>query len=99
MNLASERAAVASWLSFTDQSERGTDALHAGCEKEMTDLSREIERHYAVRRAPRMGMEKKPALLIVDFVEGFTSKNSPLAGNWDKEVAFTAKLLEVARKK
>ena len=65
----------------------------------MTDLRKEIELHYAASKAPRMGMGDNPALLIVDFVEGFTNTNSPLAGSWDKEVTYTAKLLEVAREK
>ena len=59
----------------------------------MTDLRKEIELHYAASKAPRMGMGDNPALLIVDFVEGFTNPNSPLAGNWDEEVTKFLKVM------
>ena len=65
----------------------------------MTDAIAEIERQYAFNTAPRIGMEKKPAVLVVDFIEGFTNKNSTLAGDWDEQVKNTAKLIDMARDK
>ena len=38
----------------------------------------EIKRNYAHTTAPRMGIGKSPALLVVDFIEGFTNPDSPL---------------------
>ena len=65
----------------------------------MTELVAEIKRNYAFTAAPRMGMGKSPALLIVDFIEGFTNLDSPLAGNWEEQVNNTRTLITVARKK
>ncbi len=59
----------------------------------------EIKQNYASGNAPRMGMGCSPALLIVDFIEGFTNSTSPLAGSWDEEVNNTAVLMETAREK
>ena len=46
-----------------------------------------------------MGIGNKPALLIIDFIEGFTNSESGLGANWDKEVSNTAILIGEARKK
>ncbi len=48
--------------------------------------------------AQRVGFGARPALLIVDFIKGFTDLSSPLASNLDKEIAATKKLLAIARK-
>ncbi len=48
--------------------------------------------------AGRVGFGLRPALLIVDFIEGFTNLKSPLAGNFDSEVLATRKLLRAARR-
>ena len=48
--------------------------------------------------AARVGFGQRPALLIVDFIEGFTNLESPLAGNFDSEVRATARLLAAARR-
>ena len=37
--------------------------------------------------AARVGFGRRPALLIIDFIEGFTNLESPLAGKFDAEVA------------
>lgn len=60
-------------------------------------LVTELKLNYASIKAPRMGAGKNPALLVVDFVEGFTNSSSPLAGSWDEEVNNTADLIEAAR--
>ncbi|MBI1761011.1 MAG: isochorismatase family protein [Acidobacteria bacterium] len=48
--------------------------------------------------AQRVGFGARPALLIVDFIKGFTDLASPLASNLDKEIAATKKALNAARK-
>ena len=47
--------------------------------------------------AGRVGFGRKPAVLVVDFIIGFTDPESPLAGELDAEVAATLKLLDTAR--
>ena len=48
--------------------------------------------------AARVGFGRRPALLIIDFIRGFTDLKSPLAGNFDAEVLATRKLLLAARR-
>lgn len=48
--------------------------------------------------AQRVGFGARPALLIIDFIKGFSELASPLAANLDKEIAATQKVLKVARK-
>ncbi len=48
--------------------------------------------------AQRIGFGARPALLIIDFIKGFSDLNSPLAANLDKEIAATKKVLNAARK-
>lgn len=45
----------------------------------------------------RVGFGRRPALLAVDFITGFTDLRSPLAGQLDAQVAATNRLLEPAR--
>ena len=47
----------------------------------------------------RVGFGKNPALLIVDFIIGFTDPSSPLGAVMDKPVEATAKALRLARRK
>jgi maleamate amidohydrolase len=47
----------------------------------------------------RTGFGKRPCILVIDFQKGFTQSQYPLAGNLDKEVMATAKLLDTARRK
>lgn len=47
------------------------------------------------RRA--IGLGQRPALILVDFSLGFTRPDSPLGGNFDAEVAATARLLAAFR--
>src|SRR5690606_3213823 len=52
---------------------------------------------YLDSEAPRLGAGKAPAVLVVDFIEGFTNAESPLSHDWDTPVANTARLLDAAR--
>ena len=45
----------------------------------------------------RSGCGTKPALLVVDFIYGFTDPTTPLGGDFSKELAVTADLLETFR--
>ena len=47
--------------------------------------------------ASRSGYGKRPALLIVDFIVGFTDPTSPLGGDFTSEVAETKKLIDAFR--
>lgn len=47
----------------------------------------------------RVGFGERPALLVVDFIKGFTDLKSPLASNLDAEIAATKQLLDLARAK
>ena len=48
--------------------------------------------------ANRVGFGEKPALLIVDFIRGFTDTACPLGSNLDAEVAATKQLLDEFRR-
>jgi nicotinamidase-related amidase len=48
--------------------------------------------------ANRVGFGNHPALLIIDFIKGFTDLSSPLASNLDAEIAATKQLLDEARR-
>lgn len=48
--------------------------------------------------ASRSGFGRRPGLLIVDFINGFTDPSSPLGGNFDSQLAVTNQLLEVFRR-
>jgi len=48
--------------------------------------------------ASRAGFGKWPALLVVDFINGFTDPNSPLGGDFSSQLAVTSQLLEVFRR-
>ncbi len=47
--------------------------------------------------AERSGYGKRPGLLIVDFINGFTDPTSPLGGDYSHELSATAKLIEAFR--
>jgi nicotinamidase-related amidase len=47
--------------------------------------------------AERSGFGKMPALLVVDFINGFTDPTSPLGGDFASELAATADLLTAFR--
>jgi maleamate amidohydrolase len=47
----------------------------------------EIERFYSDRGfSGKIGMGERPAVLVIDCINAFTNKQSPLHGNWDKEL-------------
>jgi nicotinamidase-related amidase len=46
----------------------------------------------------RVGFGKHLAVVVVDFVIGFTNEASPLAGAFERELAATARLLSAARR-
>lgn len=47
----------------------------------------------------KVGFRQKPALLIIDFIKGFTDTACPLGSNLDAEIAATKELLELFRKR
>ena len=47
--------------------------------------------------AHKVGFGERPALLIIDFIKGFTDTACPLGANLDAEVAATAQLLDLFR--
>ena len=66
----------------------------------VTKIIAEMKQHYACNATPpRMGAGITPALLIVDFIEGFTNKSSPLSGDWDEPIYNTVFLLQAFRQK
>jgi nicotinamidase-related amidase len=66
----------------------------------VTKIIAEMKQHYACNATPpRMGAGITPALLIVDFIEGFTNKSSPLFGDWDEPINNTVFLLQAFRQK
>ncbi len=48
--------------------------------------------------ANRVGFGEKPALLIIDFIRGFTDTACPLGSNMDAEVSVTKQLLDAQEK-
>ena len=63
------------------------------------DFIGELKRRYPYAQAPALGPGHRPALLVIDFIEGFTNPDSPLAGPWDSAIEQTAVLLKAARQK
>lgn len=63
-------------------------------------MTEDINSFYRERGlSERVGFGERPSLLIVDFINAFTQSPSPLAANFDKEIAATQQLLELARVK
>ncbi|MGE6370975.1 isochorismatase family protein [Planococcus kocurii] len=48
--------------------------------------------------AQNSGMGLNPVILVVDFMKGFTDRDSPLGSNLDNEIKATNELLNIARK-
>ncbi len=66
---------------------------------DITAIVSEMRKHYGSGiKSSQMGFGKTPAILVVDFIEGFTNADSPLGGCWDNEINATAALLEEARR-
>jgi maleamate amidohydrolase len=53
---------------------------------------------YLHREPIALGPGQRPAVLVVDFIEGFTSIQSPFGGPWDDAIAVTADLLRDAQR-
>ena len=47
--------------------------------------------------AGRVGFGRRPAVVVVDFIVGFTDPESPLAGDLDSMIEATRTLLDIAR--
>ena len=45
----------------------------------------------------KVGFGKSPALLVIDFIKGFTDTNCPLGSNLDKEIEATKQILDEFR--
>ncbi|MEI6666668.1 MAG: isochorismatase family protein [Acidobacteriota bacterium] len=45
----------------------------------------------------RVGFGTRPAILVIDFILGFTDTTSPLASDFDAEIAATRQLIDAAR--
>ena len=48
--------------------------------------------------AARVGFGRRPAVIVVDYIVGFTDRRSPLAGDFEPELAATRRLLGAARR-
>ncbi|MBC8239783.1 MAG: isochorismatase family protein [Alphaproteobacteria bacterium] len=65
----------------------------------MADWERETRADYKSKGfAVSSGFGKKPALLVVDFIVGFTDPDSPLGGDFSSQLAVTAQLQTAFRK-
>lgn len=58
-----------------------------------------LDAYRAKGLAGRIGFGRKPAVLVVDFIVGFTDDASPLGSNLDAELEATLQLLTAARKR
>jgi maleamate amidohydrolase len=64
----------------------------------LDDLVEELRRSYLHKPPTPLGPGGHPVVLVVDFIEGFTSSQSPFGGPWDEAIAHTAELLHAARR-
>src|SRR5680860_1533783 len=65
----------------------------------LLDFSSAVERYRQQEIGSTMGLGKRPAMLVIDFTEGFTNPASPMGVDMSSAVESTAKLLEVVRKR
>lgn len=56
-----------------------------------------LESYRAKGIGGRVGFGRSPAVLVVDFIVGFTDPASPLSGPFESELGATLKVLDVAR--
>lgn len=62
-------------------------------------VKEEIEQFYLHKGfAGRFGFGKKPVLLVIDCINAFTGKESPLSGDWDEELVHINKVIAAAHK-
>jgi nicotinamidase-related amidase len=64
--------------------------------EQLDELLRQLRLNYLQRQPVALGFGRRPALLIVDFIEGFTNPLSSFGGPWDTAVEHTAELLSIA---
>ena len=65
----------------------------------MSDWEKQaLESYRSKGFADRSGYGRSPALLIVDFINGFTDPSSPLGGDFSSELAVTNRLLDAFRR-
>ena len=57
-----------------------------------------MRRTYACGQSRQLGLGVLPAVLVVDFIEGFTNPESPMGGPWEEQIACTQRLVTCARK-
>lgn len=67
--------------------------------QELDELLRQLRLNYLHKQPPALGFGQRPALLVVDFIAGFTSPDSPFGGPWDAAVEHTAALLLIAHRR
>src|SRR5579872_1922271 len=64
----------------------------------MNDWQRDTRKEYERKGfASRSGYGRSPALVIVDFINGFTDPSTPLGGDFSWEINATRRLLEAFR--
>ncbi len=72
----------------------------AGTSNETENTKKSLGKLYAERGfSGRVGFGLRPAIIVVDFILGFTDQQSPLAGNLDAPLAETVRILELARRR
>ena len=67
--------------------------------EQLDELLRQLRLNYLQRQPVALGFGRRPALLVVDFIEGFTNPVSPFGGPWDTHVEYTAELLSIAHRR
>lgn len=67
--------------------------------EQLDELLRQLRLNYLQRPPVALGCGRRPALLVVDFIEGFTNPASPFGGPWDSAVEQTAELLSIAQRR
>jgi maleamate amidohydrolase len=57
----------------------------------------EIE-HFYLRKgfAGEIGIGERPAILVIDCINAFTNKQSPLSGDWDNEIVMINRVIRAA---
>lgn len=65
---------------------------------QLDDLVDGLRRSYLHKQPTALGPGCRPALLVVDFIEGFTNPESPFSGPWDAAIAHTVELLRTAHR-
>jgi nicotinamidase-related amidase len=63
----------------------------------LEDLLAAMRQAYPCGPPRALGLGRRPAVIVVDFIEGFTNPDSLLAGSWDREIENTLKLVACAR--